>query len=81
MQSRCVYIDDSGKLLVLDWESWGLETVTMTNWQVLQFSGNGSFDHEGDTREAALVLVLPKPEKGIACSMFREGALFGGVLR
>ena len=46
----------------------------MTNWQVLQFSGDGSFDHEADTREAALVLVLPRPEEGIACSIFPEGA-------
>ena len=42
----------------------------------LQFSGNGSFDHEADTREAALVLVLPRPEEGIACSVFPEEALF-----
>ena len=48
----------------------------MTNWQVLQFSGNGSFDHEADTREAALVLVLPRPDEGIACSIVQEGALF-----
>ena len=34
------------------------------NWQVLQFSGNGRFDHEADTREAALVLVLSRPEEG-----------------
>ena len=48
----------------------------MNNWQVLQFSGNGRFDHEADTREAALVLVPPRPEEGIACSIFPEGALF-----
>ena len=48
----------------------------MTNWQVLQFSGNESFDYEADTREAALVLVLPRPEEGIARSIFPEGALF-----
>ena len=48
----------------------------MTNWQVLQFSGYGRFDHEADTREAALVLVLPRPEEGIARSIFPEGALF-----
>ena len=48
----------------------------MTNWQVLQFSGDGSFDHEADTREAALILVLPRPEEGIARSIFPEGALF-----
>ena len=48
----------------------------MTNWQVLLFSGNASFDHEADTREAALVLVL-RPEEGKSCSIFREGALFG----
>ncbi len=48
----------------------------MTNWQVLQFSGDGSFDHEADTREAALVLVLPRPEEGTAHSIFPEGALF-----
>ena len=47
----------------------------MINWQVLQFSGDGSFDHEANTREAALVLVLPRPEEGIACSIFPEGAL------
>ena len=51
----------------------------MTDWQVLQFPGNGSFDHEADTREAALVLVLPRPEEGIACSIFPEGALFRKV--
>ena len=48
----------------------------MTNWQVLQFSDNGSFGHDEDTREAALVLVLPRPEEGTACSIFPEGALF-----
>ena len=48
----------------------------MTNWQALQFSGDGSFDHEADTREAALVLVLPGPEEGIVCSIVCEGALF-----
>ena len=48
----------------------------MTNWQVLQFSGDESFDREADTREAAIVLVLPKPEEGIARSIFPEGALF-----
>ena len=51
----------------------------MTNWQVLQFSGDGSFDHEADTREAALVLVLLRAEKGIACSIFPEEALFRKV--
>ena len=49
----------------------------MTNWQVLQFSGKGSFDHEADTIEEALVLVLPRPEEGIACSILREGVFFG----
>ena len=49
----------------------------MTNWQVLQFSGNGFFlSHKADTKKAALVLALPRPE-GIACSIFREEALFG----
>ena len=48
----------------------------MTNLQVLQFSGNGSFDHEADTREVALVLVLPRLEEGIACSILCDGALF-----
>ena len=51
----------------------------MTNWQVLQFSGDGSFDHEADTREVALILVLPRPEEGIACCIFPEGALFHKV--
>ena len=45
----------------------------MTNWHVLQFSGNGSFDHEADAGEAVLILVLPRPEKGKACSIFPEG--------
>ena len=49
----------------------------MTNWKVLQVSGDGSFDHEADTREAALVLVLPRPEEGIASFINREGAVFG----
>ena len=35
----------------------------------------GSFGHETDTREAAFVLVLPRPEEGVAYSVFREGAL------
>ena len=48
----------------------------MTNWQVLEVFGDGSFDHEADAREAALVLVLPRPEEGIARSIFPEGALF-----
>ena len=29
-----------------------------------------------DTREAAPVFVLPRPEEGVARSVFREGALF-----
>ena len=51
----------------------------MTNWQVLQFSGDGSFDHEAETREMVLVLVflrLELVEEGIACSIFPEAALF-----
>ena len=48
----------------------------MTNWQVLQFSGNGSFDQGADTSEVALILVHLRPAEGIACSVFREGALF-----
>ena len=36
----------------------------MTNWKLPQFSGNGSFDHDTNNREAALVLVLPRPEEG-----------------
>ena len=46
----------------------------MSNWQVLQVSGNGSFDHAADTREAALVLVFLRLEEGIAYSILREGA-------
>ena len=34
-------------------------------------------NHEADTREAAFVLVLPRPEEGVACSIFCEGTLFG----
>ena len=49
----------------------------MINWQVLQFSGTGSFDHEADTREAALVFVPSKSEEGVVGSILREGALFG----
>ena len=49
----------------------------MTNWQVLRFSGNGSFDQEADSRETALVLVLPRSEESIACSILRDAALFG----
>ena len=48
----------------------------MTKWQVLLFSADGSFDHEADTRAEALVFVLPRPEEGIACSIFPEAALF-----
>ena len=48
----------------------------MANWQVLQFSDDRSLDHDADTREATLVLVLPRPEEGIALSIFPEGALF-----
>ena len=51
----------------------------MTNRQVLQFSGNGSFDHEADTRETAFILVLPRPEEGKNSSIFHERALFGKV--
>ena len=32
----------------------------MTNWQVLQFSGNGNFDPEADTRQAALDFLFFK---------------------
>ena len=42
----------------------------MTNWQVLKFSGDGGFDHEADTREAALVLVLPRPDPEFAVFYF-----------
>ena len=48
----------------------------MTNWQILQFSGDGSSDHEADTEEAALVLVLSRREEDIACYIIPEGALF-----
>ena len=48
----------------------------MTNQKVLQFSGNESVDHEADRREAVLILGLPRPEEGIARSIFPEGALF-----
>ena len=48
----------------------------MTDLQILPFSVNGSFDHEADSIEVALVLVLPRPEEGIACSILCEGALF-----
>ena len=41
----------------------------MTNWQVLQFSGNGSFDHEAVTRELVLIIALPRLEEGLACSI------------
>ena len=51
----------------------------MTYWQVLQFSGSGSFDPEADARVAALVLVLPRPEEGIAFSILHEGVLFSKV--
>ena len=77
LQTWCVHTDDSGKRVVLDWESWGHNVVRMTNWQIVQFSGNGSSDPETDTREAALVLVLPRPEQRIACSVRRVGVLFG----
>ena len=76
LQSWYVRIEDSGKLDVLDWESEGHQAILTTNWQVLQFFGSGNFDHEADTRETALVLVLPRPEEGIAHSIFPEGALF-----
>ena len=51
----------------------------MTNWQVLQFSGNESLNHKTDTREAALVFVPPRPEEGLTCSVCREGALSGNA--
>ena len=37
----------------------------MTKWPVLLFSGDGSFDHEADIREATLILTLPRPEEGL----------------
>ena len=49
----------------------------MSDWQVLQFSGNGIFDHEADIRRAVLFLVLSRLEEGIASSILREGDLFG----
>ena len=49
----------------------------MTKWKVLQLPSNGSFDHEADTRESALVLVLSKAEEGTDCSIPCEGALLG----
>ena len=42
---------------------------------VLQISGSGSFGHETNTRKAAHILVLPRPEEGIACSILHEGGL------
>ena len=33
------------------------------------------FIKKADTREAALVLVLPRSEEGTACSILPEGAL------
>ena len=38
--------------------------------------GNGSFDHEADTREAAFALILPRLEEVVACSILNERALF-----
>ena len=38
---------------------------------------NGRFYDEADTREVALVLVIPRPKEGIACPIFYETALFG----
>ena len=75
LQSRCIHTEHSGKL-VLDWEFKGHDAVWMTIWQVLQFSGNGSFDYEADNKDVALVLVPPRPEEGLACSIFPEEALF-----
>ena len=77
VQSWCVHSDDSCKLVVLVWESQEHEAVRTTNWQVLQFSGNGSFDHECNKREVALVLVFPRPEEGLTCYVLLEGALSG----
>ena len=37
---------------------------------------NGRFYDEADTREVALVLVIPRPKEGIARSIVPEGALF-----
>ena len=51
----------------------------MTSWQVLYFFGNGSFDHEANTRVVAFVLVLPRTEEGAACSILQKGALFSKV--
>ena len=48
----------------------------MTSWQVLQFSGSGSFDYGANTREAVLIFILSRSEEGIACSILCEGALF-----
>ena len=74
LQSWYVRIEDSGRLDVLDCESEGHQAILTTNWHVLQFFGSGSFDHEADTRETALVLFLPRPEEGIAYISLREGA-------
>ena len=41
------------------------------------FSGSGIFYNLADTREAALILVLPRQEEGTVCSILSEGALFG----
>ena len=49
----------------------------MTKWKVLQLPSNGSFDHEADTREAALVLVLSRLEEATACAILLEEAMFG----
>ena len=46
----------------------------MTSSRVVQFSGNGSFDHEADTREEVLVLVLPRPEEGMGCLVTQSAA-------
>ena len=51
----------------------------MTSWQVLQFSGSGSFDYGANTREAVLIFILSRSEEGIASFTFQEGNLFSKV--
>ena len=63
LQSQCVQTDDSGKLVLLDWESQGHEVVRMTKLQVLQFSGNKSFDHETTQERQRSSLFFPEQKR------------------
>ena len=58
LQSRFVHTA-SGNLIALNWEPWGHDVVWVSNWQVLQFSGDGRFDQKPTPERQLSFLFFP----------------------